>query len=55
MEDAPNLLVVLLSVAHKLGHFLTLALKLLLSIVALFLLPGHPLVEFDVLSPESAR
>lgn len=55
MQDASYLLTVLLCVVQEFGHLLSLALKLLLSPLALLLLLCDPLVELQVLSLERPR
>lgn len=44
IKNAPDLLVVLLSVKHQFGHLLTFTLKLLLRVLTLLLLLIDPLV-----------
>lgn len=55
IQDAPDVLAVLLSVGHDLARLLPLCLKLFLGLADLLMLLGHPLFELKVLALEGAR
>jgi len=55
IEDAADLLIVLLGVVHHRGGLLPLLLKFLLGLEHLFFFISHPLFELEILPFECAR